>query len=75
MQQHASPVMQLAKRRTAIRLRHLLDEVQVLMASFPDLEDAVDADELPLPFIIRRDSRLTQAGPQNRREHRKQMPR
>jgi hypothetical protein len=31
------------------------------MGSFLDLRDAFDADELPLAFILRRDSRLTKA--------------
>lgn len=60
MHKHA-PVMQLTKRRAAFRLRQLLDELHLLLASFPDLHDAVDADELPLAFILRRDSRLTKA--------------
>lgn len=61
MQQHSSPVMQLTKRRAALRLRQLLDEFQLLMGAFPDLHDAFDPDELPLAFILKRDSRLTQA--------------
>jgi hypothetical protein len=32
------------------------------MGSFPDLRDAFDDDELPLAFILKRDSRLTEAG-------------
>jgi hypothetical protein len=61
MEQHSSP-MQLTKRRAAVSLRHLLDEFHLLMASFPDLQDAFDADELPLAFILRRDSRLSGGG-------------
>jgi hypothetical protein len=61
MQKHSSPMMRLTKRRAAFRLRHLLDEFNFLIASFPDLHDAFDADELPLAFILRRDSRLTKA--------------
>jgi hypothetical protein len=53
--------MQLTKRRAAFRLRQLLDEFHLLMGSFPDLHDAFDPDELPLAFILRRDSRLTEA--------------
>jgi hypothetical protein len=51
--------MRLTKRRAAFRLRHLQDEFDFLMASFPDLHDAFDADELPLAFILQRDSRPT----------------
>ena len=61
MHEHPSPVMQLTKRRAAFRLRQLLDEFHLLMGSFPDLQDAFDADDLPLAFILRRDSRLTEA--------------
>jgi hypothetical protein len=61
MQKHSSPMMRLTKRRAAFRLRHLLDEFNFLMATFPDLHDAFDADELPLAFILKRDSRLTKA--------------
>ena len=61
MEKHSSPI-QLTKRRAAFRLRQLLDEFHLLMASFPDLQDAFDADELPLAFILRRDSRLSDPG-------------
>lgn len=43
------------------RLRQLLDEFRLAMTSFPDLHEAFDADELPLAFILERDSRLTKA--------------
>lgn len=59
MRKHLSPMMQYAERRAAFRLRQLLSELQLLMGAFPDLRDAFDADELPLAFILRRDSRLT----------------
>jgi hypothetical protein len=62
MQKQSSPSTQLTKRRAAFRLRQLLDEFHLLMGSFPDLEDAFDPDELPLAFILRRDSRLTDDG-------------
>lgn len=61
MQQHSSPMMQLTQLRAESRLRHLLDELHLLMVSFSDLRAAFDADELPLAFILRRDSRLTKA--------------
>ena len=59
MQKHSSPMVQLTTRGVAFRLRQLLDEFHLLIGSFPDLRDAFDADELPLAFILRRDSRLT----------------
>lgn len=63
MQKHSSSTMQLTNPRAAFRLRQLLDEFRLLMGSFPDLHDAFDADELPLAFILRRDSRLTEGSP------------
>ena len=41
---------------TALSLRQLLDEVHVLIGSLPDLHDASDPDELPIAFILMRDS-------------------
>lgn len=62
MDKHSSPVTQ-ATRRTAVSgLRHLLDEVQLAMVGLPDLHDAFDADDLPLAFILRRDSHLAASG-------------
>jgi hypothetical protein len=76
MQTHSSSTMQLTKRRAAFRLRQLLDEFRLLMGSFPDLHDAFDADELPLAFILRRDSRLTEdtAGPRQAFSRRASTP-
>ena len=62
MQKHSSPMMQPTIRRAAFRLRHLMDEFRLLSASFPDLRHAFDADDLPLAFILRRDSRRAKAG-------------
>jgi hypothetical protein len=39
-------------------LRRLIDRVRVLMVGLPDLHDAFDPDDLPLAFILRRDSQL-----------------
>ncbi len=61
MEKHSLP-MQPTNRRASFRLRRLLDEFHLLMASFPDLQDAFDADDLPLAFILRRDSRLREPG-------------
>ena len=67
MHKHSSPTMQLTTRAAASRLRQLLDEFHLLMVSFPDLRDAFDADELPLAFILRRDSRSAETGAELRR--------
>ena len=42
------------------RLRGLLGHVQMLIGTLPDLRDAFDPDELPLRFILRRDSRRSE---------------
>ena len=66
MQKHSSPGMQLTQRGAAFRVRQLLGGLHLLVGSFPDLHDAFDADELPLVFILRRDSWLMRASPQRR---------
>ena len=66
MQKHSLPRMHLTRRGAALRVRQLLGELHLLVGSFPDLRDAFDADELPLAFILRRDSRLVKASPQRR---------
>jgi|GEM_PF-2987203 hypothetical protein len=60
MRKHSSHVFQLTRHGAAYRLRQLLDEIQMLMGSFPDLRDAFDADELPVAFILKRDSRRSE---------------
>jgi hypothetical protein len=46
-------------RPTAITFRSLAGQLDVLLVgTFPDLRDAFDADELPLEFILKRDSSL-----------------
>lgn len=52
------------KDAAAFRFRQLVDELKMLVGAFPDLRDAFDPDELPLEFILRRDS---QPGPLGRR--------
>jgi hypothetical protein len=45
-------------RRALLRLRQLLDSFRMLVGWSPDLRDAFDPDELPLTFILERDSRV-----------------
>lgn len=68
--------VQLTRRRAAFRLRQLLGELQMLMGVFPDLRDAFDADDLPLAFILKRDSRLMEpdAGPRTPSSARARSP-
>ena len=56
MTRHSWPTLQVVKRAAAFKLRQLWDELAMLMGSFPDLRDAFDPDELPLEFILKRDS-------------------
>ena len=60
MHRHSLPVAPLTRRRATFRFRQLLAELHLLMGSFPDLQDAFDADALPLTFIMKRDSDLAQ---------------
>jgi hypothetical protein len=54
MAKHSSQILHLAKRGAEVRLRELLDELKFLTLSFPHLRDAVDRDDLPVKFILRR---------------------
>ena len=54
MAKHSSQILHLAKRGAEVRFRELLDELKFLTLSFPHLRDAVDRDDLPVKFILRR---------------------
>ena len=54
MAKHSSQILQLARRGAEVRFRELLDEMRYLTLSFPHLRDAVDRDDLPVKFILRR---------------------
>src|SRR6516164_7080760 len=54
MAKHSSHILQLARRGADVRFRELLDELKSLTLSFPHLRDAVDRDDLPVDFILRR---------------------
>ena len=56
MTRHSWHTLHVIRRIAASRLRQLWDELALLVGSFPDLRDAFDPDELPLEFILRRDS-------------------
>ena len=49
-------VYELAKRGAQARLQELVDEVRLLTNIFPDLHKSIDADELPISFILKRGS-------------------
>lgn len=50
-------ILNIARHDAAAWCRALADRVQILVFSFPSLRDAFDADDLPLAFILKRDSR------------------
>ena len=54
MAKHSSHIIELARRGADARFRELLDELNMLTLSFPHLKDAVDRDDLPVKFILRR---------------------
>ena len=58
MHKPSSQLLQLVRRRAGFTLHQLLDEIQLLTVSFPNLRDAFDADELPIAFILKRGSGL-----------------
>jgi hypothetical protein len=53
---HDTQLYELAKRGAEVQFRELVQEVKYLVELFPHLRDSVDKDELPLSFIVARDS-------------------
>lgn len=49
-------ILELAKRGAAAQLRDLVQEMRYLLELFPHLRDSFDSDELPLRFIMAKDS-------------------
>ena len=54
MPKYPAHILELAKRGADVQFRELLNELNVLTLSFPLLRDAVDRDDLPVKFILRR---------------------
>jgi hypothetical protein len=54
--------LQVIRRTAEARLRQMSDTFQMLMSSLPNLRAAFDPDELPVEFILRRDSRAAPVG-------------
>lgn len=60
MAKKSSHILELAKRGAQARLQDLTMEAKLLLQLFPDLKDSFEEDELPISFIIAKDSgRLT----------------
>jgi hypothetical protein len=54
MAKYSTHILELARRGADARFRELLDELNILTLSFPHLRDAVDRNDLPIKFILRR---------------------
>jgi hypothetical protein len=69
MAKHSSRIIDLAKRGAEARLQDLVMEAKLLVQLFPHLKDSFDKDELPISFIVKRDSaRLTKGkGPRRKK--------
>ena len=59
MPKHSSHVLELARRGAEYRFRELAQEAKHLVRLFPHLRDSFDPDELPVSFIIAKDSGRT----------------
>lgn len=71
MPKHSSHILELARRGAEVRFRELLDELKLLTVSFPHLRDAVDGEDLPVNFILRRGEE--KAGPVQAERTRRKM--
>ena len=60
---NVSRLLKSARADAFVRFRELVGELRVLTSAFPELGDAFDAEELPIWFILRRDSPSGRAGP------------
>src|SRR5438105_3125466 len=57
MDRRVSDLVQLGRGSAQRRFGDLMRELRLLVALFPDPADSFNADELPLSFIMKRDSR------------------
>jgi len=71
MAKYSSQILHLARRGAEVRFRELLDELKLLTLSFPHLRDAVDGEDLPVKFILRRGEE--KAGPVQAERTRRKM--
>jgi hypothetical protein len=54
MNKESAGVLQVVRRRAATWLDELTDQFRAMLDFMPRLRDAIDADDLPIPFILRR---------------------
>jgi hypothetical protein len=62
METQSSSVRGRAMNAVALAFRALQNEIHLLVNLFPRLRDAFDPDELPVSFILKRDSPRFEAG-------------
>jgi hypothetical protein len=54
MNKESAGVLQVVRRRTTTWLDKLTDLFRAMLDFMPRLRDAIDADDLPIPFLLRR---------------------
>ena len=59
-------ILKCTGRQAAAWFRARTERVQILIAFIPSLRDAFNADDLPLSFILKRDSRASEPTPERR---------
>lgn len=65
---HEPHILELAKRGAEARVHELIDELRLLISTFPHLRQSFDRDELPIAFILRRGRDQAGAGARTRRK-------
>ena len=68
MAKRRSRVLELTKRSATVEFRALVDELKFLLDMFPHLRDSYDPDELPVKFILKRDSARSKTRTARRRK-------
>jgi hypothetical protein len=53
MNKESAGILHVVRRRAATWLDRLTDQFRVMVDFMPRLRDAIDADDLPIPFILR----------------------
>ena len=74
MARHSPHILELARKGAESRFRELMQEVSLLLHSFPDLHDSFDPDELPIKFLVARAAGQPPREPSSRRRHRRMSP-
>ena len=54
MKKEPAGIFQIVRRRAVVWLHEVMDPFRVLLGFLPRLRDALDADDLPISFLLRR---------------------